>query len=909
MRRALASVAAWAVERPAPVIALAVLLTLIAAVGALRLEADRDPDSLLDSGSDAFATTQRFYDEFGDEPVRILVEGDLRRLLGSSDLGRLVSFEGCLSGKAPGGRVFQSEPAPAPCALLADAQPASAVFGPATFINQSAIAANKLLGRQSKAAQRQALAAGRKAAREAKRQGLPESAQQARFQAAYAAVQDEFTQRVLETGAKYGLHGLPSLADPDYVRSVVFDPARPSQPKARFNFLFPSAKAALITVRLRPDLDQGERERAIALFREAAAAPEFRLHNASYVVSGVPVIFDGLAQEVSDQIFILLAIALAVMALTLMALFGAPLRLLPLAVALSATALTFGLLALLGGSLTMASIAVLPVLTGLAVDYAIQLQARFVEAARAGASPPRAAVEAAARGGPMIATAGLATAAGFAVLVLSPIPMVRGFGLLLVLGIALAFAVALSAGLAILSLTKHPQEQARTGSRRGGGGDTGGTKRDLAAGSWRPSRWRSALRGSMGAWGRRRLAASIASPGRVLVVGLVIAVAGWVAGTRTELISDIRQLLPSNLPALEDADRLERATGVSGDVYVTVAAPDLSDPALIEWMRGFEDRVLSAYGPADAAASCRAGDAQICSGVSLATLFSGQERVPSRSQIERILGVLPRYFSQAVVHRDAAGPGGTALIGFGIKVMPLDQQKELIDGLRAQVEPPGTADAPPPGVDAEVVGLPVLAADANSALSGNRYLLTIAGLIAVALVLLAVYRSATRALVPLVPIVLATGWSSLVIEIAGVPLNPMSAALGALVIAIATEFSVLLSARYHEERGSGQSVGEALRGTYARTGAAVAASGTTAIAGFAVLALADPVERLFGGAPVRMLTDFGLVTVVDLAVALAGVMLVLPAALVWAESGFAPFSRRGRRPRERRPPAADPHAP
>jgi hypothetical protein len=36
---------------------------------------------------------------------------------------------------------------------------------------------------------------------------------------------------------------------------------------------------------------------------------------------------------------------------------------------------------------------------------------------------------------------------------------------------------------------------------------------------------------------------------------------------------------------------------------------------------------------------------------------------------------------------------------------------------------------------------------------------------------------------------------------------------------------------------------------------------------------------------VRMLRDFGFVTVVDLAVALVGVMLVLPAALLLAEEG------------------------
>ena len=55
----------------------------------------------------------------------------------------------------------------------------------------------------------------------------------------------------------------------------------------------------------------------------------------------------------------------------------------PLALALLAAALTFGALSLAGASLTMASIAVLPVLVGLAVDYAIQFQSRVGEAARA----------------------------------------------------------------------------------------------------------------------------------------------------------------------------------------------------------------------------------------------------------------------------------------------------------------------------------------------------------------------------------------------------------------------------------------------------------------------------------------------------------------------------------------------
>src|SRR6185437_3656655 len=105
--------------------------------------------------------------------------------------------------------------------------------------------------------------------------------------------------------------------------------------------------------------------------------------------------------------------------------------------------ITFGAISLLGGSLTMASIAVLPILIGLAVDYAVQFQARAQEAE---GDVPRATIGAA----PTIATAALATAAGFLALLLSPVPMVRGFGELLILGIAIALACALSAGTAAM---------------------------------------------------------------------------------------------------------------------------------------------------------------------------------------------------------------------------------------------------------------------------------------------------------------------------------------------------------------------------------------------------------------------------------------------------------------------------
>ena len=164
-----------------------------------------------------------------------------------------------------------------------------------------------------------------------------------------------------------------------------------------------------------------------------------------------------------------------------------------------------------------------------------------------------------------------------------------------------------------------------------------------------------------------------------------------------------------------------------------------------------------------------------------------------------------------------------------------------------------------------------MAADANAAITDpvRRVGTVLAGLLLVALALRLLLGRWRRALVPLVPIVLAAGWAPIVLWAVRVPLNPMSVMLSALVIAIATEFTVLLAERRRHERARGRPAAEALEAAYATTGAAVLASAVTAIAGFAVLI----------ASPIRMLRDFGIATVIDLTVAVAAVLLLLPATL------------------------------
>ena len=664
---------------------------------------------------------------------------------------------------------------------------------------------------------------------------------------------------MLDLAVRYGLRAIPRIDDPNFVSTLVFDPAKPAgTPKRKFAYLFPSkgggpGQTALIQVRLKAGLGEAQRAAALRQIRAAVVMKEWKPANgATYTVTGAPVVVADLTASISGSMWVLLVAALLVMALTLAVVFGGHPRLLALGIALAATALTFGALALAGASLTMASIAVLPVLIGLAVDYAIQLQARIEEEARRGDLPiAPAARRAALLGAPAVAVAAAATAAGFAALTLSPVPMVRGFGILLVAGIAIAFACALFAGTAALVLA----ERAAAPEPLRAAGRALTSARARIAGAAPARRVRHGAHAA--------LAKAIARPGRVLVIATTLAAVGWLLDTQTRVESDIQKLVPQDLPALRDLDALQRSTGVGGEVDVIVEGADLTRPAVLNWMIGYQTGVLKRF-RYSATRGC--GTAELCPAFSLPDLFTTPASRRDAGAIEDLLDAVPAYFSQSVVSADRR----TATLAFGIRLMDLERQSDVIDEMRDRLR-----EERPAGVREQLAGLPVLAADANAEVASNlrRMLTLLAGLLAVAVVLLVALRSVERALVPLVPIALATGWSALVLFALRVPLNPMSVTLGALVIAISTEFSVLLSERYRAERAQGHDPRTALARTYSSTGAAVLASGATAIAGFAVLVVSD----------IRMLRDFGFVTVVDLTVSLLGVMLVLPAVLLLAE--------------------------
>ena len=232
------------------------------------------------------------------------------------------------------------------------------------------------------------------------------------------------------------------------------------------------------------------------------------------------------------------------------------------------------------------------------------------------------------------------------------------------------------------------------------------------------------------------------------------------------------------------------------------------------------------------------------------------------------------YQQKFLAADSAAVDPNAARIALGVHTASVAEQAALVDELRTEVA------SPPNGMSAQPTGLAVLATTAYDNLLNRSYVLNLAPLAVVAIALFAVYREPRRSLLPLVPTALAAGWAPLFVWLLGrLPggigatlgaLNPLTVVLGALVIALGTEFGVVLLSRFYEERQRGLSPDAAAGAALAGVGRAIRVSALTLGAGFAVLAVSGLFPNSF-----PLVADFGLAVVIDLALAVGAVFLAM----------------------------------
>ena len=308
MRRLLGRIGEWSVTHPAAAIAGVVsVVAIVGVIGALRLSPDAGTDKLVDNGSAAFEGTRKFRERFGDDAIVVLAEGDLKKLMLTDNIDRLLGLETCLAGTRP---TPSGQYAAEVCQEIARPRRDPGRLRPGDVPQRGGRAlqprrSSIRFGRSG--APRRRAAAGCSAS--FRRTGLSPTTR--RFRASRSTT--------------------PSSSP----RSSSTRPGPAAPPKSKFGYLFPSRHGALISIRLQPGISEDDPPRGDrADPRPRSGAAQFELRDGSYEISGIPVVVQGLADELGGQIALLFARRAAGHGSGPVFAFGPPLRLLPLFIAL-----------------------------------------------------------------------------------------------------------------------------------------------------------------------------------------------------------------------------------------------------------------------------------------------------------------------------------------------------------------------------------------------------------------------------------------------------------------------------------------------------------------------------------------------------------------------------------------------
>lgn len=644
--------------------------------------------------------------------------------------------------------------------------------------------------------------------------------------------------------------GQRQLDDPAWVSVLLHNPN--GTLRAASQAFFPNNRHAAMFIFLRGH--QSIAQESAAAKTVSRIVQSTRFQGASTLVTGVPELLRTINDYLTSGFITLGAIAAVVMAIILLLLFSVRWRLLPFAIVAVGLVWAFGLTGYFHIPLTLGSIASLPVLLGVGMDYAIQLHSRVEEEVVL----DRAAhpLQATARNlGPALLVVTFDCVFAFLALAFSKVPMVRQFGWLLVVGIVAVCVFSIFGTLAVLGVREYRS----------------------------PTRGRDFSRGFLSRLAVRlgSLSPRTALP-LVLVSGLVL-IGGVAVEGHLKMETDPIQWIDPAAPTVRAMHAVRAGIGSDNYFQVLVTTDHPYSDQTVDFVDQLSRELFARY-PRE----LYLGSGMVNLVSELTDLPGVQPVPPTGAQVREVAALAPPD-----IRRTLVANGGRELgIVFEAKTATLEPLAPVVDYLLHDVHPPKGIEATPGGIALVGVGL-------IDNLQASRSLLTYLAVLFVGLFLAVRLRSVIRSLLSLVPVVIAVGVVALATWALGVQLSPMTAVSGPLVVAVCTEFTSLMLLRFVEERARGLAPAAAMASTASRTGRAFMVSGLTAVAGIAVIASSSW----------PLLRGFGVVVGLNVAIALACALVVLPPILVWAESSGRNLVSRGLLAAVREPPRHDGSAP
>ena len=526
--------------------------------------------------------------------------------------------------------------------------------------------------------------------------------------------------------------------------------------------------------------------------------------------------------------FVLLVIAAMVLMLVMKYLLWSKIRywILPVVLLTFGLFYTFGLMGIFGIPANDGAIAAFPILLGLGIDYAVQFHSRFDDECRVHDRKESLSLTITAAG-PAVLTALVATSLGFLAMFISPIPMIRTFALVSIIGIVCCYLTALFGFGAFAHVLGYvPKAPGNTiADRIMTVYDTGLTA--ISSG-----------------------VVKIAVP--LVLVAVVIAMVGISLDPGIPVDASQQSFAPSDMQAVVVADEVESIAG--------------SLTPLPLYVQGLDPRTISGITWTDRLCGLLEENYDKISSIdSMSTLVRSYNNgvLPiNQAELDRVLASIPSDQLSPYQANDT-----TSVIRINTLSMEINEQVAFSDNVERDIAWLG----PPPGTMVTPTGSFTLYTILTSQVIEDKDKMTYLGFALIFVFLLLVYRKGI-ALTPLVPIICVLGWNPIAMILLGQSYSILTAVLGSMTIGIGSEYTILIMERYLEEYQESHDRIAAMQRAVRKVGTAVTVSGLVTAAGFSALMLSS----------FPILSGFGLATVVVVILSLISAVVVMPATLVVA---------------------------
>ncbi len=586
------------------------------------------------------------------------------------------------------------------------------------------------------------------------------------------------------------------------------------------------------------------------ILRETRASIEMANFPGDYnvIVTGDPAFMVEMNEAMNTSMGTLLMISVLLMIVVLYLVFRhVRWRLLPLPIVILGIIFTFGAMGYLDIPMTMVSMSAFPVLIGLGIDYAIQFHNRIEEELERGNTDEEAVIDTIKHTGPAVLIALIITALGFISLLTSTVPMIQDFGKLLMIGIVMCFISSLFVGVTVLYGFHKLSEKnilTRLGLKRPSKGKKSLSADTAAKG---PDLLEKALKNISGF--------SMRHPLMVLAIAGSLCLGGLFADTMVPIQTDTETFVPQDLPALIDLMHMNEILGGEDQLNLLIKTDDNTDPELLAWVDEFSQHEVE-------------GRSHIYGSSNIVDLIKAQNggTIPdSSAEVAMIYEQLPEVQKDSYLH------GNSILlvnleIGNAMSELGLVGIGELADIVEEDI----LWMAPPPGTAVTITGNSVVFVEVITALTSGRVMMTMLGILLVFAGLIVIYRDILKALTPVITMLMVVGWSGGLMYASGLEYTPMTATLGALILGVGSEYAILMMERYFEEKDRGADPEQAMEKASVKIGKAIVTSGATTVFGFSALI----------ASPFSITSNFGLITVIDVFLALLATFVIFPPVIV-----------------------------